>query len=157
MASSGFSNVSADLIWEVVRNNNSYLSKSNNNGGVQFSHDPLNLVNKNTRKYAGFVNDKAVGVVANEKGGVTVISKKTGAANKPGQGFTKTTHGGSKSSRKTYKTVANQTAKSGYRPDLRSFAVQRVSAIRRSQRPVKATPERKLRGKKAQKAAEEEA
>lgn len=57
---------------------------------------------------------------------------------------------------RTYKAVANQSAKSGYRSDLREHAVQRVSAIRRSQQPVKADPEPKLRGKKAQKAAEEQ-
>ncbi|TLD13625.1 uncharacterized protein PgNI_04574 [Pyricularia grisea] len=52
------SNVSADLIWEVVRNQNAFLEKRNTNGGVQFSRDPLNLTNKHSRKYAGFVNDK---------------------------------------------------------------------------------------------------
>jgi len=58
MASPAIDNISADLIWEVVRNNNSFLTKSKRNGGVQFSRDPLNLINKNTRKHAGFVNDK---------------------------------------------------------------------------------------------------
>jgi large subunit ribosomal protein L28e len=52
-----------------------------------------------------------------------------------------------------YKAVANKTAKSNYRGDLREAAVQRVSAIRRTQRPVKADPEPKLRGNKAKKAA----
>jgi large subunit ribosomal protein L28e len=52
-----------------------------------------------------------------------------------------------------YKTVANQTAKNGYRPDLREAAVQRVSAIKQSQRAVKPEPEPKLRGKKAREAA----
>lgn len=55
---------------------------------------------------------------------------------------------------RTYKAVANLTAKSGYRPDLRSAAVERVSAIRQSQRPVKPEPEPKLRGNKAKKAEE---
>ena len=55
---------------------------------------------------------------------------------------------------RSYKAVANQTAKSGYRGDLRKHAVERVSAIRRTQLAVKPTPEPKLRGKKAQKAAE---
>jgi large subunit ribosomal protein L28e len=55
---------------------------------------------------------------------------------------------------RTFKSIANQTAKSGYRPDLRSAAIARASAIRRSQRPVKPTPERKLRGNAAKKAAE---
>ncbi|KAK4082480.1 60S ribosomal protein L28 [Purpureocillium lilacinum] len=154
MSSPALPNVSSDLIWEIVRNNNSFLVKSNRNGGVQFSRDPLNLTNKNSRKHAGFVNDKAIGVVPNEKGGVTVISKKTSAATKPAQAFTKTTYGGNKSNRTSYKAVANQAAKSGYRGDLRSAAVERVSAIRRTQLPVKPEAEPKLRGNKAKKAAE---
>jgi large subunit ribosomal protein L28e len=56
---------------------------------------------------------------------------------------------------RTYKSIASSTAKSGYRPDLRQAAVARASAIRKSQKPVKPDPEPKLRGKKAQKAAEE--
>merc|ERR1712000_257747 len=155
MASPAIDNISADLIWEVVRNNNSFLTKSKRNGGVQFSRDPLNLINKNTRKHAGFVNDKAIGVVRNEKG-FTVITKKPSAPTKPKEAFLKSEHSGNNSSRKAYKSVANQTAKNGYRPDLREAAVQRVSAIRQSQRPVKPEPETKLRGKRAQKAKEAE-
>lgn len=33
-----------------IGNNNSYLVKRNTGGGVQFSRDPLNLMNKNSRK-----------------------------------------------------------------------------------------------------------
>ena len=54
----------------------------------------------------------------------------------------------------TYKAVAGQVAKSGYRPDLREAAVSRVSAIRQSQKEPKPAPEPKLRGKKAKKATE---
>ncbi|VUC23301.1 unnamed protein product [Clonostachys rosea] len=147
-----FSNVSSDLIWEITRNNNSFLTKSKQNGGAQFSRDPLNLLNKNSRKQAGFVNDKAVGIVRNEKG-FTVITKKASAPTKPKESFLKSEHSGAKSSRKAYKAIANQTAKNGYRADLRETAVQRVSAIRRSQLPVKPEPEQKLRGNKAKKAA----
>ncbi|KAG5936020.1 hypothetical protein E4U53_000307 [Claviceps sorghi] len=99
-------------------------------------------------------DDDAVGIIPNEKGGLTVISKKTTDATKPAKAFIKTTYGANKTSRKTYKAVANLTAKSSYRPDLRSAAVERASAIRRSQRPVKADPEPKLRGNKAKKAEE---
>lgn len=59
-------------------------------------------------------------------------------------------------SHSTYKAVANHSAKNGYRPDLREVAVQRVSAIRRSQREPKPTPEKKPRGAKAKKAAADE-
>ncbi|KAK1236950.1 hypothetical protein MKX08_007898 [Trichoderma sp. CBMAI-0020] len=148
-------NISSDLIWEVVRNNNSYLHKTGaaSNGGIQLSRDPLNLTNKHSRKYAGFVNDKAVGISAGEKGGVVVVSKKAAVANQPAKSAATTTIGGGKSTRKTYKAVASQVAKSGYRADLREAAIERASAIRKSQLPVKADPEPKLRGKKAQKAA----
>lgn len=53
---------------------------------------------------------------------------------------------------RAYKAVAGLAAKKGYRGDLREAAVQRVSAVRRSQLPEKPDPERKLRGKKAQQA-----
>ncbi|KAJ4292190.1 hypothetical protein N0V88_005819 [Collariella sp. IMI 366227] len=143
------SNVSADLIWEVspyVLNlclNNSFLVKRKTGGAPQFSRDPLNLTNLHSRK--------AVGVVANEKGGVQVISKKTAAANKPASALHKVTFGGNKTSRKTYKAIASQVAKSGYRPDLREFAVSRASAIRSSQRVQKPSPAPKARGAAAKK------
>ncbi|KAI0115092.1 ribosomal L28e family protein [Daldinia grandis] len=145
--------VSADLVWELVRSNNSYLVKRKESGGIQFSRDPLNLTNVHSRKYAGFVNTKAIGVQPAEKNGVKVISKKESAAQKPAKSTTEVTHSGGQATRKIYKTVANQTAKSGYRPDLREAAVSRVSAVRQSQREPKPTPERKPRGSKAKKAA----
>ena len=44
--------------------NNSFLVKRKQAGGVQFSRDPMNLVNKHSRKHAGFVNNKAIGINA---------------------------------------------------------------------------------------------
>lgn len=55
---------------------------------------------------------------------------------------------------RVYKGVADFTAKSGYRGDIREDAVARVSAIRRSQQAKKDAPAQKLRGKQAKKAAE---
>ncbi|KAH8682985.1 ribosomal protein L28e [Tricladium varicosporioides] len=149
--------VSADLIWEVSRSQNAFLVKRAQSGGVRFSRDPFNLVNIHSRKYAGFVNDKAIGVVENkdEKKGVTLITKAK-ATQKPAKGVVKTGLSGSKSTRKTYKTIASNTTKSGYRSDLRAEAIARASAIRKSQRPVKASPETKVRGAKAKKAAEKD-
>ncbi|KAI0425788.1 ribosomal L28e family protein [Xylaria sp. FL1042] len=146
--------VSSDLVWEIVRNNNSFLVKRKASGGVQFSRDPLNLTNKHARKWAGFVNDKAIGVVPGEKNAVKVLSKKTSAANQPAKAVTETTYSGGKSARKTYVAVANQAAKSNYRADLRQAAVARTSAILHSYKEPKPTPETKPRGNKAKKAAE---
>jgi hypothetical protein len=53
-----------------------------------------------------------------------------------------------------YSAIVNSTAKRNYRPDLRKDAVARASAIRKAGKPVKASPAQKLRGAKAQKAAE---
>jgi len=143
--------VSSDLLWEVTRGNNAYLVKRKTGGGIQFSRDPLNLMNKESRKYAGYLNSKAIGVVPTEKGGVKVISKKESVAQKPAQSSTAVDFHGGKNARKTYKAVANQTAKNGYRPDLREAAVARVSAIRKSNKEVKPEPEKKPRGAKAKK------
>ncbi|KAA8563679.1 hypothetical protein MFRU_024g01270 [Monilinia fructicola] len=145
--------VSADLIWEVTRSQNAFLVKRTTGGGSTFSRDPLNLTNKHSRKYAGFVNDKAVGVVPAEKG-VTLITKKTSASQKPAVALNKTTF--SKSGRKTFAGVAKTVAKNGYRSDLRAEAVARSSAILQSQTPKKDAPAPKLRGSKAAKAAEKE-
>ncbi|KAK4242433.1 ribosomal L28e protein family-domain-containing protein [Achaetomium macrosporum] len=147
------SNVSADLIWEITRSQNAYLVKRKTGGAPQFSRDPLNLTNVHSRKFAGFANDKALGIVPVEKGGIQVISKKPASANKPASSLYTVTYGANKTTRKTYKAVANQVAKNSYRPDLRQAAVARASAIRRAQRPAKPEPERKLRGAAARKAA----
>ncbi|KAL2216895.1 60S ribosomal protein L28 [Thermoascus aurantiacus ATCC 26904] len=147
-------NVSSDLIWEITRPQNAFLVKRKTAGGVQFSRDPLNLVNKHSRKYAGFVNDKAIGVQPTANGGVVMISKRPGNPNRPAQNTVTVTWNPNASNRKIYKAVASNTAKNGYRADLRAEAVARASAIRLSQRPKKDAPPAKLRGAKARKAAE---
>merc|ERR1712000_586115 len=119
------SQVSSDLIWEIVGAQNAFLVKRAQSGGVRFSRDPMNLV---------------------DKGGVTLVTKKQKHTQKPGAAAHKTTFGGNKTTRKTYKAIVSSTAKSGYRPDLRAPAVARASAIRFSQRPKKDTPEAKVRG-----------
>merc|ERR1712225_154550 len=126
------SQVSSDLIWEIVGAQNAFLVKRAQSGGVRFSRDPMNL---------------------GDKGGVTLVTKKQKHTQKPGAAAHKTTFGGNKTTRKTYKAIVSSTAKSGYRPDLRAPAVARASAIRFSQRPKKDTPEAKVRGAKAKKAA----
>ncbi|KAJ5752347.1 hypothetical protein N7520_009264 [Penicillium odoratum] len=149
-------NVSNDLIWQITRNQNAYLVRRNCGGGSQFSRDPLNLVNKHSFKYAGFVNNKAIGVQAAENGGVTVITKKAANPQQPGKTEVVVNYGPKTSTRKIYKGVAAKTAQNGYRADIREEAVARVSAIRRSQKPKKETPAKQPRGVKARKAAEKD-
>ncbi|KOS39688.1 hypothetical protein ACN38_g9464 [Penicillium nordicum] len=149
------SNISNDLVWQITRNQNSFLVNRNSGGGFQFSRDPMNLLNKHSYKYAGYANNKAVGVQATENG-VAVTTKKPSNPQQPAQNVVTVTYGPSTSTRKIYKGVADKTAKNSYRADLREEAVARVSAVRRSQLPKKDTPAQKPRGAKALKAEESE-
>ncbi|KAK6349725.1 hypothetical protein TWF696_006004 [Orbilia brochopaga] len=138
----------ADLLWEITRNNTSFLVKRKTAGGIKLSRDPLNLRNVHSRKHSGAVNDQAIGVVPSDKGGISLLTKKKSGAT--------ITHSykPSKTSRKSYLHIVNSTAKKGYRPDLRGDAVARASALIRSYRkPVKQTPEAQPRGAKAKKNA----
>ncbi|CAG8901907.1 unnamed protein product [Penicillium egyptiacum] len=144
-----------DLVWQITRNQNAFLVNRNSGGGFQFSRDPLNLLNKHSYKYAGYANNKAIGVQATENG-VAVTTKKPSNPQQPGQNLVTVTYGPRTSNRKIYKGVAEKTAKNNYRADLRQDAVARVSAVRRSQLPKKDTPAQKPRGAKARKAEESE-
>ncbi|KAJ5231310.1 60S ribosomal protein L28e [Penicillium citrinum] len=145
-------NVSNDLVWQITRNQNSFLVRRNTGGGSQFSRDPLNLVNKHSFKYAGYANTKAIGVQGTENGGVSVTTKKPSNPNQPGKNFVTVNYGPNTATRKVYKGVADKTAQNGYRADLREEAVARVSAVRRSQKAKKDTPAQKPRGAKARQA-----
>ncbi|KIW56949.1 hypothetical protein PV05_05560 [Exophiala xenobiotica] len=145
------SNISGDLIWELVRSNNAYLVKRSSAGGVQFSRDPFNLTNKHSRKHEGFVNDKAVSVQPNEKGGVTLMTKKSEKSNTPKAAYNTHPYSKTTSNRKIYKNIADAVGKKSYRGDLNQDAVARASAIKNSQRPKKDVPEKKPRGLKGAK------
>jgi large subunit ribosomal protein L28e len=148
--------LSSDLIWELTRGTSSTLVKRKQAGGVSFSRDPFNLRNQYSRKFEGLVADKAIGIQAGEDGGVTVLIKKAGKANSPASAIQKSTIPASRSTRKTYSAIVNQTTKRSYRPDLRQAAVARASAIRKSQKPVKEQKPAKPRGAKAKAAAQQE-
>jgi len=150
------STASSDLLWQIVRDQSSYIVKRTVGGNtVILSRDPLNLRNVHSRKHTGTINDKAIGIYAGEKDSVTLLTKKTNEkfSNKPVSMINKTVFKGNKPARKVAVSVVSTTAKQLYRLDLRKDAVARVSAIKKSQRPVKPDRPVKLRGAKAKKAA----
>lgn len=68
---------------------------------MQFSRDPMNLMNLHSRKYEGFVNNTAIGVQPVGAGkNIVLITKKEGAANKPKSSVITTKFGGRSSARK---------------------------------------------------------
>jgi len=66
--------MSADLIWSIIRNNNSFLVKRN---GAQFTSEPNNLTNLNSFKYSGLAGKGTIGISPSpDNRGVVVTSKK---------------------------------------------------------------------------------
>ncbi|KAF3235861.1 hypothetical protein TWF128_001699 [Orbilia oligospora] len=140
---------SSDLLWEITRNNSSFLVKRKTGSGVRLSRDPLNLRNVHSRKHSGAVNNQAIGIVPSGKGGISLLTKKKGTGATISQSYKP-----SKTSRKAYVQIANSTTKKGYRADLREDAIARASALIRSYRKsVKPTKESKPRGSKAKASA----
>merc|ERR1712167_554125 len=62
---------SSDLVWQIIRKNNSFLVKRNM---LELSSEPNNLMNKNSFKYSGIANTEAVGI-EDEGKGVTFTKK----------------------------------------------------------------------------------
>ncbi|KAH7386861.1 ribosomal L28e protein family-domain-containing protein [Phaeosphaeria sp. MPI-PUGE-AT-0046c] len=146
--------ISGDLAWEITKGHSATLVKRAN--GVQFSRDPLNLRNIYSRKNEGQIANKAIGVIPGKEGGVTLLVKKSDKHHTPATSVQTVNFGAQRSTRKTFTGIVNSTTKRNYRPDLRKDAVARASAIRKSQRAVKADKPTKTRGAKAQAAASSE-
>ena len=89
--STTFENISPDLIWEVTRTQNAFLTKRKQSGGMQFSRDPLNLLNKHSRKYAGYVNPQAIGIQA-DSNTVKMITNVASKGHKPASMYAYTTN-----------------------------------------------------------------
>merc|ERR1739848_267851 len=68
--------MSQSIVWGITRQNHAYLLKSRENGGVQFDKHPANLKNKNTLKYSGIANAKAIAIQAGDEGAIVLKSGK---------------------------------------------------------------------------------
>ncbi|KAI8377031.1 ribosomal protein L28e [Choanephora cucurbitarum] len=137
--------MSSELVWAIIRNNNSFLVKR---PGVQFSSEPSNLTNVNSFKYSGLANYKSVAIIPAARG-VRVTTRKAKKQNSPAKSANSVVI--AKTRRQTSKAVANLIAKSKYRPDLRAAAVARASAILSTQQPKKVHAKREAKGPRAQK------
>ncbi|KAK6264192.1 hypothetical protein SCA6_019626 [Theobroma cacao] len=78
--------VPGQLIWEIVKKNNSFLVKQFGRGtaSVQFSKEPNNLYNLNSYKHSGLANKKTVTIQSGGKDqSVLLATTKTKKQNKP--------------------------------------------------------------------------
>jgi large subunit ribosomal protein L28e len=105
--------MSSDLVWEIVKSNNSFLVKRKL---AQFTREPNNLTNLNSFKYSGLANAKCIGVAAAaDKKGV-VLSVKT-KSTKPAKSIAASKIHAS-GVRRVAKTIKAITEKRHYRADL---------------------------------------
>ncbi|TKY48235.1 60S ribosomal protein L28-2 [Spatholobus suberectus] len=117
--------VAGQLIWEIVKKNNSFLVKEFGRGtqSVQFSREPNNLYNLNTFKYSGLANKKTVTIQAAGKDqSVLLATTKTKKQNKPNALLHRSLM--KKEFRRMAKAVQNQVADNYYRPDLKRLLWQ---------------------------------
>nr|ACR34658.1 unknown [Zea mays] len=101
--------VPGDLIWQVVRKNNSFLVKQfgNGNAKVQFTKEPNNLYNIHSFKHSGLANKKTVTIQPAAKDSAVVLSTtKTKKQNAPAKLSHKSVM--RKEFRKMAKAVKNQ-------------------------------------------------
>ncbi|XP_050118042.1 60S ribosomal protein L28-1-like [Malus sylvestris] len=78
--------VLGQLIWEIVKKNNSFLVKEyeRSHVGVRFTKEPNNLLNLHSYKYSGLANKKTVTIQGVGKDqSVLLVTSKTKKQNKP--------------------------------------------------------------------------
>ncbi|KAK1416871.1 hypothetical protein QVD17_25988 [Tagetes erecta] len=138
--------VPGQLIWEIVKKNNSFLVKEFGNGtqSVQFSKEPNNLYNLNSYKHSGLANKKTVTIQpAGKDQSVLLATTKTKKQTKPASVLHKSIL--KKEFHRMAKTVINQVVENHYRPDLKKAALARLSAVNRSQKVSKSGVKKKNR------------
>ncbi|KAF6748422.1 ribosomal L28e/Mak16 [Ephemerocybe angulata] len=139
--------MSSDLQWLLLRSNSSFIVKRVVEGPV-FNKEPGNLRNLNSFKFSGLANPKTIDVAATPAG-ITITTRKPNASpNAVAPASAKTVIRPRSGGRRAL-GVAASVAKKGYRPDLRTAALARVSALAAAQKEPKASPPKKTRGKKA--------
>ncbi|GMY36237.1 60S ribosomal protein L28-2 [Fagus crenata] len=130
--------VPGQLIWEIVKKNNSFLVKEfgRGNAKVQFSKESNNLYNLNSFKHSGLANKKTVTIQPGGKDlSVVLGTTKTKKQNKPAALVHKSVM--RKEFPRMAKAVVNQVSDNYYRPDLKKAALSRLSAVHRSLKVTK--------------------
>ena len=140
------------LVWELVKNNNSFMRKksgrTSRSGSVRFSVERGNLMSKSSYKYSGLANSKTIDIsaVGDNKAALTLKTKKAATSGKSG----KTEIALNKDFRRSEKTIKSQATDNYYRPDLKSAALAKYTVVYRSNRVAKgvkkAVPVKKGRG-----------
>lgn len=139
------------LVWEIIKDNNSFLKKVNGrskrSGTMRFSVEKNNLRSVSALKHSGIANSKAVGIACTEDNSI-VLSTKT--ASKSDTKSASSTIPVKKDFKRAVKTITSQVTDNFYRPDLTSDALAKYSvayqANRRAKGIKKSVPVKRGRG-----------
>ncbi|KAL3632901.1 Large ribosomal subunit protein eL28y [Castilleja foliolosa] len=137
--------VPGQLIWEIVKKNNSFLVKQFGNGtaSIRFSKEPNNLCNLHSYKHSGLANKKTVSIQPGKDQSVLFSTTKTKKQNKPSGLLHRSLL--KKEFSRMAKTVSNQVADNYYRPDLKKAALARLSVVNKSLKVAKSGVKKKNR------------
>ncbi|KAL0397008.1 UNVERIFIED_CONTAM: 60S ribosomal protein L28-1 [Sesamum calycinum] len=130
--------VPGQLIWEIVKKNNSFLVKEFGNGtaSVKFSKEPNNLYNVHSFKHSGLANKKTVTIQPGKDQSVLLATTKTKKQNKPARLLNK--------SLMKKEFIAWQRL-FPTRPDLKKAALARLSVVHRSLKVAKSGAKKRNR------------
>lgn len=127
------------LVWELVKNNNSFMKKKNGrtsrSGTVRFSVERGNLASMSTYKYSGLANSKTMDVTptVDNHAVLTFKTKKAGTSCKSG----KASIALNKDFRRTDKRIVSVAKDTYYRPDLMSAALAKYTKVYKANRVAK--------------------
>ena len=127
------------LVWQIIKNNNSFLVKrggggpkggnASRAGTVQFSCEPGNVLGVNTFKFSGLANSKAVDI-AKSGNNLSITAKAYKQANKVKKSVASTPlKKSSKHSLKVINARVNSFATKLYRADLSSAAASKFKKL----------------------------
>jgi large subunit ribosomal protein L28e len=139
--------MSYDLQWLLLRKSNAFMVKRVPEGPI-FSTEPGNIRNIHSHKFSGLANGKTLDI-ADQGGIIKIKTRKTKASPHAVASAHARSSLRARSGRRHALDVAAAPAKRGYRPDLRTAALARVSALLSAQKEAKPSPPKKVRGKKA--------
>eukprot|EP00536_Pseudo-nitzschia_multiseries_P004139 jgi/Psemu1/302375/fgenesh1_kg.67_\ len=114
--------VSDQLVWEIVKSNNSFLKKRNGkssrSGKVEFSTEKGNVKSLNRLKYSGLANSKVCDVVCTADNKAELVVKTAGKCHTQPSKATASIALNKSDFRKVEKTIKNSTSGVYYRRDL---------------------------------------
>jgi hypothetical protein len=129
--------ISNQLIWEVVKNNNSFLKKVNGrsrrSGTMRFSMERNNLRSISSFKHTGIASTQAVGI--SSKNDTAVLYTKTASKSATTTAVAETPI--NKPFAKVAKTLERTIADTFYRPDLKDDALAKYSLVYQGNRRAK--------------------